>query len=88
MESRLYTCIMQALPEDSHTPVTNQPSQSQFLKRFGPWALVTGASSGIGEAFAMGLAERGIHVILHGRREDALQAIAHKINLQKGGVRS
>jgi hypothetical protein len=29
---------------------------SDFLARFGPWAVVTGASSGIGEAFAPQLA--------------------------------
>ena len=38
-------------------------------KRFGPWALVTGASSGIGKEFARQIAASGIHVALVGRRE-------------------
>ena len=32
-------------------------------KRFGPWALVTGASSGIGKEFARQIAASGINVL-------------------------
>jgi 3-oxoacyl-[acyl-carrier protein] reductase len=38
----------------------------------GRWALVTGASRGIGQQIAMGLAREGCHVILHGRRPEHL----------------
>src|SRR5271168_3666767 len=44
-------------------------------KRFGPWALVTGASSGIGEEFARQIAASGIHVALVGRRETLLRTV-------------
>jgi uncharacterized protein len=41
--------------------------------RFGPWAVVTGASSGIGREFAFQLADSGINVVLVARRLAALQ---------------
>jgi NADP-dependent 3-hydroxy acid dehydrogenase YdfG len=44
-------------------------------KRFGPWALVTGASSGIGKEFARQIAASGIHVALVGRRESLLRTV-------------
>ncbi len=44
-------------------------------KRFGPWALVIGASSGIGEEFARQIAASGIHVALVCRREPLLRTV-------------
>jgi short-subunit dehydrogenase len=43
---------------------------------YGPWALVTGASSGIGEEFARQVAASGINVVLLARREDRLKEVA------------
>src|SRR5712671_3329047 len=44
-------------------------------KRFGPWALVTGASSGIGKEFARQVAASGINIVIVARREDLLKEV-------------
>jgi len=45
----------------------------------GKVAIITGSSSGIGEATALLMAERGAELTIHGRREDKLQEMANKI---------
>ena len=45
----------------------------------GSTALITGASGGLGEAFAEQLAERGSNLVLVGRSEDKLQALARRL---------
>jgi short-subunit dehydrogenase len=48
-------------------------------ERFGPWALVTGASSGIGREFARQTAAAGINVVLVSRRESTLIEVGRSI---------
>jgi uncharacterized protein len=55
-----------------------------FANRYGPWALVAGASDGIGAAFARAMAERGINVLLIARRQEKLEAVADAIRADTG----
>ena len=49
------------------------------LQLEGKRALVTGSSSGIGEAIAMALAKEGASVVVHGRRENEAVRVAKAI---------
>ncbi len=53
----------------------------------GKWALVTGASSGIGTELSRQLAERGAHVALAARSEEKLRELASELE-SKHGVRT
>lgn len=52
---------------------------SSFNIKYGPWALITGASSGIGKALAHQLAEQGLNIVLVARRESALNELAGEL---------
>ena len=55
-----------------------------FAAKYGPWALVAGASDGVGSAFAEGLAERGLNVVLLSRRQAVLDDVAAGIAERTG----
>lgn len=53
-------------------------------EQYGPWALVTGGSEGLGAAFAHLLAEAGINQVLLARREGPLAKTAKEIRSKYG----
>jgi hypothetical protein len=52
---------------------------NEFSKTYGPWAVVTGASSGIGEQFAHQLAAAGLNLVLVARRGSRIARIASEL---------
>ena len=59
----------------------------QKLSTFGPrgsWALITGASDGIGKEFALALAAKGYNLVLVSRTESKLTSLASDISSKYG----
>jgi short-subunit dehydrogenase len=54
----------------------------RLMQLQGKRVLLTGASGGLGEPIARALAERGANLVLSGRREDALAALAAELHAQ------
>ncbi len=52
------------------------------MKNYGPWAVIAGASEGIGAAFAEALARKAINVVLVARRPEPLDKLAAGLPVQ------
>jgi len=55
-----------------------------FVEKYGPWALIAGASEGTGACFARKLAARGLNLVMLARREPPLAALAAEIEAEFG----
>jgi short-subunit dehydrogenase len=58
--------------------------EMNFAEKYGPWAVVTGASEGTGRAFARQIAAQGVACILIARREGPLMALVEEIRAESG----
>ncbi len=56
---------------------------SRLATKYGPWAVVTGASDGIGRACAIAIAEAGVDVVLVARRKDKLEEVAAQLDARR-----
>jgi short-subunit dehydrogenase len=63
-------------------PDKSNEHSNEFRSRYGPWALVAGASDGLGAAYAEALAKGGLDLILVARRGELLQALAARLHAQ------
>ena len=69
-----------------HNPNPDLKLDRQLSK---PWAMVTGASDGIGKGLARELCRRGFHVVLHGRPGIKLQKVKTELETEfKSDVRT
>uniref|UniRef100_A0A2I3HKL3 Inactive hydroxysteroid dehydrogenase-like protein 1 n=1 Tax=Nomascus leucogenys TaxID=61853 RepID=A0A2I3HKL3_NOMLE len=59
-------------------------SRADLIKQYGRWAVVSGATDGIGKAYAEELASRGLNIILISRNEEKLQIVAKGIDKDIG----
>jgi len=60
------------------------PIGSDFCSRYGPWAVVAGASEGLGAEFARQLAAAGLHVVPVARRQALLDELAAELESRHG----
>ncbi len=63
---------------------TRTREQTRLHTRYGPWAVVTGASDGIGREIAIRLAESGINLVLVARRREILERLALELRQSHG----
>ena len=59
-------------------------TRNEFIDRYGPVALVTGASSGIGRSFAELLAGKGLDLVVAARRTQRLDELAGRLMAAHG----
>ena len=57
---------------------------SKFAEQYGPWAVVAGASVGIGAEFCRQIAAEGVNVVLVSRSADKLEALASELRTDHG----
>ena len=56
----------------------------KFKEKYGNWAVITGGTSGIGEALSNLIAEKGVNIVLVARRQKLLDSKANEIAIKHG----
>jgi short-subunit dehydrogenase len=70
-------------PAPAFRPASHS-SHSAFAECYGPWALVAGASEGLGASYARALADKGLNLMLVARRRQLLDGLAEHLTARSG----
>lgn len=65
-------------------PAPEKLDPAKAKKKYGPWAVIAGASDGTGEGFARELAAMGINLVLVSRRKEVLTALGEELKAAHG----
>ncbi len=57
---------------------------NHFRSKYGEWAVITGASSGIGKSLAQVLAEKKLNLVLIARRQNSLEKLSNTLAAEHG----
>ena len=66
----------------SSSLIKGMKMQTDFLNKYGKWAVVTGASNGIGKEIAIYLAELGFNLVIVARSQEKLKALATDLTMK------
>lgn len=81
----ILTSVLLTLKIVSSAYKTFLRGEKKFTK-WGKWVVITGATDGIGKAYAMYFAKKGLSIVLISRTESKLQAVAKEITDKYSGV--
>ncbi|NOU29073.1 MAG: SDR family NAD(P)-dependent oxidoreductase [Polyangiaceae bacterium] len=70
--------------QSDSTKVSYSREDQRLRGRYGPWAVVTGATDGIGRAFAERLAAAGVNLVIAARRGEQLQSLGADLERRHG----
>ncbi|RUS69616.1 hypothetical protein EGW08_022620 [Elysia chlorotica] len=70
-----------AVAEAMYVHLSGKASSTDWVASYGPWAVVTGSSEGIGRAYANELALRGLNIVLMSRNERRLARAKSEIEM-------
>jgi len=59
-------------------------TNTQWINKYGQWAIITGASDGIGKEITIQLAEKGQNLVLVARRQGKLEQLSNELESQYG----
>ncbi len=59
-------------------------SKLPFKDKYGPWVLLAGAAEGLGEAYTLALAKRGVNIVMVDKQEERLKVLASKMEIEFG----